>query len=227
MSVKMRTTTLFGAAVAIGIVGGVGTGYAIQATRPATPLPPLAQTQPRYAPVAVYQGIAPAMLPGSQDDATLTDGDLTKLLLPTPAGATTYPDLWDHQLINVEQDSDLCDNAVTCFSDDYNEGVVAIADTNWLQNGYHYEIRIFRFAPGKSTQALQWSNDDAAQSNLLSLPAGVSGSGYEYADKYGSNDDTASAVHGDLVVKFWVSSTSVVPNPSLIDGLISQQMERL
>src|SRR6266567_7012331 len=148
----MRSTTLFGAAVAIGLIGGVGTGYAIQAARPATPLPPLTQTQPRYAPAAVYQGIAQTMLPGSQDDAALTDGDLTKLLLPVPAGASTVDALWVDQMIDVEQEADLCNgsSAVQCFGNDYSQGVVAIADTNWQQKGVNVEIRIYRFAPGDS-----------------------------------------------------------------------------
>lgn len=223
----MRTTTLLGAAVVAGVIGGVGTGYAVQAAGPATPLPPLAQTQPAYLPAAVYQGAAPAMLPSSQDDATLTDGSLVKLLLPTPAGATTNADLWDHQSIDIEQNADLCDSAVNCFSDDLSKGVVAIADTNWEQNGYHYEIRISRYAPGDSnnarTAALDYENAD----NSFDLPAGIEGSGGEYYDKYDYNDRYATAVHGDLLVDFWVSSQSTVPATSLIDNLITQQMGRL
>jgi hypothetical protein len=34
-------------------------------------------------------------------------------------------------------------------------------------------------------------------------------------------------VHGDLVVDFWVTSPTTVPNPSIIDNLITQQMGRL
>ena len=143
----MRTSTLFGAAVFAGVIGGVGTGYAIQAARPATPLPPLAQTQPQYAPAAVYQGIAQTMLPSAQDDAALTDGDLTKLLLPMPSGATANPSGWLDQSINAEQEADLCTvGAVSCFTSHYNEGVVSIADTSWVQNGFNVEIRIYRFA---------------------------------------------------------------------------------
>jgi hypothetical protein len=224
---QLRTTTLLGAAVAVGVIGGVGTGYAVQAARPATPPPPLAQTQPAYQPTAVYQGAAPAMLPSSQDDAALTDGSLVKLLLPTPAGATTEADLWDHESIDIEQNADLCDNAVNCFSDDLGKGVVAIADTNWERNGYHYEIRITRYAAGESngarSAALDYSNADGS----FSLPAGVEGSGGEFYDKYDYNDRYASAVHGDLLVDFWVSSPSTVPATSLIDDVITQQMGRL
>ena len=37
----------------------------------------------------------------------------------------------------------------------------------------------------------------------------------------------AEAVHGDLAVEFWVTSPSRVPDPSVINGLITQQMGRL
>ncbi|HWG26535.1 hypothetical protein [Actinospica sp.] len=223
----MRTTRLFGAAAVIGVLGGVGTGYAIQAARPATPLPPLTRTQPRYAPSGVYQGIAPAMLPAAQDDAALTDGDLTKLLLPVPAGAHADPSTWQDQSIDVEQDSDLCANAVSCFHDDFSQGVEAIADTSWDQNGYYMEVRIFRFAAGSSGTARQWAQDGNSNTGGFTIPSGINGSGYEFRDKYGDNDDTSWAVHGDLMVKFWVTSPTTVPNTSLIDNLMTQQMGRL
>jgi hypothetical protein len=223
----MRTSTLFGAAVFAGVIGGVGTGYAIQAARPATPLPPLSQTQPQYAPAAVYQGIAPAALPASQDDAASTDGDLTKLLLPTPSGATANPSGWLDQSIDAEQEADLCTvGAVSCFMSHYNEGVVSIADTSWVQDGFDVEIRIYRFAAGKSAQARDWAQN-ADTGTAVAVPSGIDATAYEYVDKWGADDDTAIAVHGDLVVDFWVTSPTTVPNPSIIDNLITQQMGRL
>jgi len=224
---RVRSTTLFTAAVVLGVLGGVGTGYAVQAARPATPLPSLAGTQPKYAPPAVYQGIAPAMLPSSQDDAAMTDGDLTTLLLPVPSGASTDDSGWLDQSIDVEEESDLCDNAVDCFGDDYRNGVNAIADTSWVQNGFYVEIRIYRFGPGESGSARSWAADGEDASNEIAIPSGIDASGYEYVDSNGDNDDTVWAVHGDLAVKFWVTSSTKVPNPSIIDKVITQQMGRL
>ena len=225
---RIRGSSLFAAAVVLGVVGGVGTGYAIQYFRPATPLPPLAQSQPAYAPPAVYQGIAPTILPASQDDATLTDGDLTKLLLSKPAGASDAEFGWLDQSIDIEQDADLCDkSAADCFTDDYQDGVDAIADTSWVQNGYYVEIRVFRFSPGQSRSAQNWAGDGNDESNQITMPAGINASGYEFRDSNGDNDDTAWAVHGDLAVKFWVTSPSKVPNPSIIDKVITEQMGRL
>jgi hypothetical protein len=223
----IKTTRLFGAAVVLGVLGGVGTGYAIQAARPVTPLPPLTATQPQYLPAGVYQGIAPAMLPTAQDDAALTDGDLTKLLLPLPTGATADPEGWQDQSIDIEQESDLCDDAVQCFHDDFKDDMDAIADTSWDQNGYFVEIRVYRFGPGHSDIARSWARDGDSTANQITMPSGVQGSGYEYRDKYNNNDDTAWAVHGDLVVKFWVTSSTKLPDTSVITNLITQQMGRL
>jgi hypothetical protein len=229
MTRKIRTGTLFTAAAVLGVLGGVGTGYAVQYARPATPLPSLAGSQPAYAPVGVYQGAAPATLPASQDDAALTDGSLTNLLLPVPPGATTDDSLWVDQEVDPVEVAELCTSAdqVSCLSRFYKDDVTAIADTNWEQNGFHVEVRINRMAPGQSDTARSWAEDDDSESNQISLPNGVDGSGYEGADQYGDNTDNATIVHGDLVVDFWVSSPSKMPNPSIIDGLIAQQMGRL
>jgi len=225
---RIRTTALFAAAVVLGVLGGVGTGYAVQYSRPATALAPLAGSQPAYAPAAVYQGLAPAMLPAAQDDATLTDGDLTKLLLPVPAGASTADSVWVDQMVDPEEVAQYCaDDEVSCLNRDYSAGVAAIADTNWSQNGFYVEIRIYRMEPGQSTDARSWADGDNDESNQIPLPSGIDASGYEFFDSNSDNDDNAFAVHGDLVVEIWVTSPTQVPNPSLIDGLLTQQMGRL
>ena len=225
---RIRNTTLFAAAVVLGVLGGVGTGYGIQYSRQPTPLPSLTGSQPAYAPVGVYQGVAPAMLPASQDDATLTDGDLTKLLLPVPAGASTDDSDWVDQLVDPEEIAQYCTGSqASCLTYDYAQGVDEIGDTNWEQNGFQIEIRIYRMTAGDSSNARSWSSDDSDGSNTIPMPAGIDGSAYEFYDSNDDNDDNAFAVHGDLVVGFWVTSPTVVPNPSLIDGLITQQMGRL
>ena len=224
---RIRGTTLFAAAVVLGVLGGVGTGYGIQYSRQATPLPPLAGSQPGYAPVGVYQGIAPAMLPAAQDDAALTDGDLTKLLLPVPSGASTDDSLWVDQMVDLEEIAQLCGSQSDCLTYDYGQDIDAIADTNWTQDGFDVEIRMYRMTAGNSDNARTWASDDSNGSNQIPMPSGIDGSAYESFDSNSDNDDNAYAVHGDIVVEFWVTSPTTVPNPSLIDGLITQQMGRL
>jgi hypothetical protein len=225
---RIRGTTLLTAAIVLGVLGGVATGYVVQWMRPATPLPSLAGSQPAYKPAGVYQGVAPAMLPASQDDATITDGDLTKLLLPVPSGASTDDSLWLDQLVDPEEVAQLCTtDEASCLTNDYSQGVEAIADTNWTQDGFHVEIRIYRMARGQSSTARSWASNDTDSANQIPMPTGIDSSGYEFRDSYGDNDDNAYAAHGDIVVEFWVSSPTKTPNPSMIDGLITQQMGRL
>lgn len=227
---RLSSGKLFAGALALGVLGGVGTGYAIQASRPATPLPPLAGTQPKYAPSGVYQGIAPAALPASQDDATRTDGDLTKLLLPKPSGASDTDSTWTDQMIDVAQDAFLCDNDQSqCYVTDYDDGVEAVADTEWTtSDGFFVEIRMFRFRPGESTSAHNWEQDGSGSgSTSIPTPTGIEASGDEYRDSYGDNADHIYAEHGDILISCWVSSPSKIPNPALIDSVVTQQMARL
>jgi hypothetical protein len=226
---RIGSGRLFAGALVLGVLGGVGTGYAVQASRPPTKLPPLATTQPHYPPSGVYQGIAPAQLPASQDDATRTDGDLTALLVPMPAGANDDDSTWADQMISIDQDAYLCDDQSGCYTRDYAQGVEAVADTEWTTgNGFFVEIRMYRFAAGDSSSGRSWVSQNAEQgSTSIPMPSGVDATGYEYLDSYGDNDDHIQAVHGDIEVSFWVSSPSKKPNPSLIDGIVTQQMGRL
>lgn len=226
---RIRTGTLFATAVVLGVLGGVGTGYGIQSSRPETPLPPLAGSRPAYAPAGVYRGVVPAMLPASQDDATVADGDLTKLLLPVPAGASTADSPFVDQMMDIGSASLYCQDELSCFKRDYEDGITAIADTVWTtRDGYTEEIRIDRFAPGNSGTARDWASTNTSYgSPSISTPTGMLAGGYEFVDKYGDNTDYAIAAHGDLAVEFWVDSPAKTPDPSLIDGLMTQQMGRL
>ncbi|WP_407913049.1 hypothetical protein [Kitasatospora sp. NE20-6] len=83
---KPRTARLLIAALLLGTLLGGGTGYAVQAARPATPLPPL--------------GVGPLHYPAEPLDAAAAtaaqakpiniDGDLRKLLVDRPADAKEW-----------------------------------------------------------------------------------------------------------------------------------------
>ena len=80
--VKRRTGLLFSSAVALGLAGGTATGFLIQQSRPATPLPPIQQTL-----VAAAQPGTPDPHDATTDDGAKLDGDLRAVLLAKPAGA--------------------------------------------------------------------------------------------------------------------------------------------
>jgi hypothetical protein len=223
----VRTGRLFAGALVLGLVGGVVAGYTVQALRKPTPLPALRVTQPVYPVSPIYVGVQPPALPASSDDATIVNGDLTKLLLPTPSGATV--DGIDHGWMELANEASTCDNPGGCFSTDVIDGVARIADTSWKRgDGNVVEIRIFQYVPGYSVWVDKAYTDYSTTSHTtLKLPAGIPAAGYEYKDSQGENDDHAVAVHGNLAVYFWVTSSAHVPDPSIISNVITQQMARL
>lgn len=223
----IKSRTLFVSAVVVGVLGGLGAGYAVQSSRPPTPLPALLPKAPTYGPQGIYAGIAPSPLPSSQDDLTVTDGDLTALLLPTPAGAKING-ASDHDWMAVVDDAALCDGSEQqkCYSDEIEDGLVAIADTGWTtSSGYYEEIRIKRYKPTYNTGI--FINGIGYGDNIISTPADLNAAAYSYYDTQEGHVDYGAATHGDLVVEFWVSSDKHAPDPSLLTSLMTQQMARL
>jgi hypothetical protein len=223
---SVSTRKLFAGAIVLGIVGGVAGGFTIQAMRRPTPLPPLAVTQPVYPRGPIFDGTRPPALPASQDDATIVNGDLTKLLLPTPAGATAS--FYDHEWVELSQDAADCTLPANCLANELDSRLVRIAATTWTQgDGLFIEIRMYQHLPGHFDAVATDLASAKGHSNALTLPDSVVAAGYEFVASDGYNDDFAVAVHGDLAVDFWVTSKNHVPDPSIISKLITQQMARL
>ncbi|WP_432065053.1 hypothetical protein [Streptomyces sp. C10-9-1] len=95
---KRRAVAVLAAALVLGVVGGTAVGYAVQADRAPTPLPPLAQQGLTHPAEPLPEGETIEPLPEEQDHAARTSGDLRKLLLPAPKGARgvdgLHPDGW-------------------------------------------------------------------------------------------------------------------------------------
>ncbi|WP_405779287.1 hypothetical protein [Streptomyces sp. NBC_00859] len=75
------------AAAFLGIVGGAAVGFTIQAGRPPTPLPALAQQGLTYPAEPLAKGTGRGPLAAKDDRRVITDGDLRKQLVPGPPGA--------------------------------------------------------------------------------------------------------------------------------------------
>ncbi|MFJ5291179.1 hypothetical protein [Streptomyces sp. NPDC088348] len=84
-----RTTLIVASAALLGIVGGGAIGYTIQADRPPTRLPALAQRGPAYPAKPLAEGAGRGPLTAAEDRRVTTDGDLRKQLVPRPPGART------------------------------------------------------------------------------------------------------------------------------------------
>ena len=227
---SISTPALCSLMIVIGLVGGIGAGYAVQDHRTPTALPSLAVAQPKYPQSALFTGQLPVMLPSAQDDATITDGDLTKVLLPTPSGATAN---YDHVWMTLADSASFCTVQSTCFDTYLNDDVSRIADTSWtLGNGTYVEVRISQYAEGSSGTLDQLFSTFSTPSGdqTLTPPPGFDVMAYEFVNTSNDNANTdyAEALHGNLLVEFWVvSGNAAAPDPSIINGLITQQLARL
>jgi hypothetical protein len=85
-----RTTLIIAVAALLGVVAGTATGYAVQADRAPTALPPLAQPGLAYPAKALPAGTDVKPLSAAEDSQVRTDGDLRKLLISKPAGARDH-----------------------------------------------------------------------------------------------------------------------------------------
>ncbi|WP_327289543.1 hypothetical protein [Streptomyces sp. NBC_01198] len=86
-----RLTLVLAAAAVLGVLAGAGAGYQVQRGRTPTPLPPLVAAAPAQPKGAAPAGPAPKV---ADDRSAVYDGDLLKLILPTPKGAEQRERVW-------------------------------------------------------------------------------------------------------------------------------------
>lgn len=229
---SIPTPALYSVLIVLGLVVGVGGGYAVQYERKPTPLPPLAAPQPTYPQSALFTGQRPAPLPSGQDDATITDGNLLAALLPTPGGSTAIPG-YDHTWLTLADSAANCEDQASCLNDSLTDDVARIAQTAWTTGKHEsVEITITQYFPGSSDKAVSAYNSYQAGgdgSTTLPSPTGTSAQGYSYPDEDDSGtSDYMVAMHGDLLIEFLVwTDTAPAPDPSYIDSLVTQQLARL
>jgi hypothetical protein len=233
-----RTARIMAAAVALGVLGGAGTGYAVQAARKPTPLPPLAVTQPQYP--SAHRS-APA-LSAAEDDMVKTDGDLTKLLVPVPSGGTAWqmpPGVngW-LPVTDFFEDFTKPDNAMRY---QLAKGLRRVAVTTWMQGADSYEVELiqYRHDQGYSPSSFVEDQSTYASDNVggagyyTQIPdSSITGGVYaghkqlQYPDGTGYYRGYGMAVHGDIVVMIYVYSPHQIDGKPLMN-LLQSQLERL
>ncbi|MEY9843158.1 hypothetical protein [Streptacidiphilus sp. MAP5-3] len=231
-----QLVALVAGALVLGIAGGGGIGYAIQAGRPPTPLPPLVGAQPRY-PAA--RGAAPA-LTASEDDAVRTDGDLTALLVPAPSGSKPWdvpdtPDGW----LSLSSYANGYTNPGSEFRYLLTNGFRRAAEVQWVQNGdQSVSVRLVQFQKSDESQLrtamegqLSFSATDTGVSPAI-VP-GTSDSGVYAGTKSHGDGNGGSyyqgvgyARHGDIMVEIFADSPNSVPQ-SVVMSIMQSQLERL
>jgi len=229
---SISTPALYSTLLILGLVIGLGGGYAVQYERTPTPLPPLAAAQPKYPQSALFTGQVPVLLPAGQDDASITDGNLLAVLLPTPSDSTAVPG-YDHTWLTLAENAANCTDQASCLSSALTDGVSRIAQTLWTKGKHEYaQITITQYFPGYSDKTASDFTDyqnggDGTES--LPSPTGTGAQGYSYADQTDTGTtDYMVAMHGDLLIEFLVwTDTAPAPDTSYIDSLVTQQLARL
>ncbi|MGW2617743.1 hypothetical protein [Streptomyces sp. NPDC001500] len=150
-----RTTLMIAGAALLGIVAGVCTGYVIQAGRAPTALPSLSQ------PVVGQARGEVEPLSAAQDRRVRTDGDLRKLLITRPAGATNSRiprgrDGWTDLPTYAGYYKDPAGTFNALVSDEFRRAVT----TSWTV-GETYDVRIdlVQFRQESKRAALEWAEN--------------------------------------------------------------------
>jgi hypothetical protein len=230
---RIRSGVLLSAAVLIGVLGGAGTGYAVQQHRAPTPLPPLAATQPKYPAV---RSTSDGRLPAAQDDMVRTDGDLTALCLPVPAGAhevNYVPGMNGWETLRVYSEG--FTKPSDAFQDELNDGFRRAASRAWIQNGTNYDIQLVQYqrdSEGSVRKALEnqkyYAPDDVGtDEDILTLPGSRDEEVYAGTHlKDGLYHAQAIGRHGDILVLVFTYGEHRVTTHALA-AVLEQQLERL
>jgi hypothetical protein len=232
----IRSTVLLSAAVLLGVLGGAGTGYAVQSGRPPTPLPPLAGAQPKY-PAAHGRSAEP--LPVAQDDMTRTDGDLGKLILQPPKGtqrvdlgpgsngwmtAAQYADAYGRRGGGKQQRREGFRRAV---DRSWTEGLT-VYSVDLVQYRHDSEDSVYGELNGAQGGAADWAGGDSYRTQLPGTQneAVYAGHRQEGSDGFSVYTSAALGRHGDILVII----TETGPKPasvSSLEHLLAEQLERL
>ncbi|MEU9042966.1 MULTISPECIES: hypothetical protein [unclassified Kitasatospora] len=219
---RPRPVLLAACALVLGTLAGGGVGYAVQAQRPPTPLPPLQATRPSY-PAEV---VDPAALAAEQPAPPAIDGDLTKLLITAPEGSTPWSENPDKpSWISIGEVAEQSGNAAFAFRDLASRGFRRAAEVDWKKDDTLYRVSLIQFAPDHA--------DEAKSASWPSFADGANG-GYKVESEprhwaesteqyyYGQ----AVAKRGSLQMTIEVFGTQQV-NADLLKDLAKRQWERL
>ncbi|WP_051777086.1 hypothetical protein [Kitasatospora phosalacinea] len=147
---RFKVGTLFLAAVLAGPVVGAGVGYAIQASRPPTPLPEIAAPKLSYPAERVDAKALAAAGPQPPD----IDGDLRALLIERPAGSE---DRTDGDGDGWLSPADLAENygdSAREFTSMLSEGFRRAASVSWKSGDDLYQVTLVQYAPEATLKAI-------------------------------------------------------------------------
>ncbi|MFF2617319.1 hypothetical protein [Kitasatospora sp. NPDC058046] len=220
---RPRPVLLTACALVLGTLAGGGVGYAVQAQRPPTPLPPLQAARPAYP----AERVDPAALAAEQPAPIGIDGDLTKLLIGAPEGSAPWDDHPDKpSWISIGELAEEKGGAADTFKDLASRGFRRAAEVNWKKDGVFYRVQLVQFTEDRA---------DEAKTGYWPLPFAESANGGYKVDilpRYWSESTEqfyyggAHAKRGSVEMTIEVFDTKPV-NPDTLKDLAKRQWERL
>ncbi|GAA2809214.1 hypothetical protein GCM10010441_37230 [Kitasatospora paracochleata] len=228
---RLSTPRLLLAAVLLGPLVGAGVGYAIQAARPATPLPAIAAVKLGYP----AERIDPAALAAAGPQPLNIDGDLRDLLVKVPDGAKdiSEEDGHDHWMSAADMAETVGDGDQV-FRLLLEKGFRRTAVVGWDSGGTKYRVQLIQYFPDHADNAISQAKDGpGANASLSKIPGNPDGTVtvFSKADHYAESTEEfwfgeAIARRGDVVMDIEVFAPSQVDKAQLED-LAKRQWERL
>ncbi|NUR58983.1 MAG: hypothetical protein HOV87_09960 [Catenulispora sp.] len=222
---KRRTGSLFSSAVALGLAGGVAGGFAVQYSRPPTPLPPVPHT------VAAAVAPAAAEKPDPKtDDGAKLDGDLRELLLDGPADAHDSPLLPARSWVTIGHLAEYFEHPDRALATLNEEGFRRAARTVWVRpDGTQVELDLVQF---RSTDGAGqfFSETKDVMNAWTTTPAGT-GTGYVAQDTekttLGDYVGYGLVQHGTVVEQLFVTRKAGPPELGDLMEITKEQADRL
>ncbi|MFD8757231.1 hypothetical protein ACFV0O_40600 [Kitasatospora sp. NPDC059577] len=219
---RPRPVALAACALALGALAGGGVGYAVQAQRPPTPLPPLQVARPAY-PAGT---VDPAALAAQQPAPPAIEGDLTKLLITAPEGSTPWGDNPDKPgWVSIGEIAEQSGNAALTFRDLASRGFRRAAEVDWKKDDTRYRVSLVQYTADHA--------DEAKSSSWVPFADGANG-GYkvetaarnwaESTEQYYYGE--AVAKRGSVQMTIEVFGTQQV-SADVLKDLAKRQWERL
>ncbi|MFF3005195.1 hypothetical protein ACFVTF_20560 [Kitasatospora sp. NPDC057940] len=231
---RPRPVLLAVSGLVLGTLVGGGVGYAVQAQRPPTPLPPIQVARPSYPAVAVD----PTAYAAQQPKPLAIDGDLRKLLIGAPDGSTAWGEFPDKpSWVSVGELAEYSDSAVRDFKDLNSRGFRRAAEVDWKKGDARYRVSLVQYAPDHADEAA--THAVGTTRNLKPFADGANGAngangGYrvdeeprywaDSADRYYYGQAVAQRGTVAMVVEVFDSKPV---NPDVVKDLAKQQWERL
>ncbi|MER6999148.1 hypothetical protein [Streptomyces sp. NPDC000410] len=223
----------------LGVVAGVCTGYVVQAERPPAALPSLSQPV-----LAQAKGKGPEPLSAAVDRKVKTEGDLRKLLLTAPKGASDRDSgLFEARWMSLEQyasEFTFPSEAVALLVEQqYRRG----ARVAWHEDGDRFvEIRLLQFRDEKRYgygdsgaeaavhDSVAWAEEETGNPGkaIAGSPAGryFVDDRPEVEDGQRTYKARAHAWRGDIALEIWIADSRPVSEKKIRD-VAQRQWERL